>query len=192
MVVMATPNWCCWISTTAGHAAYGAINQVAAIRSSPRCRFRLSRSSARDRQRQCRSGLCHVRTGLLLNLVLTGGLVALIYLSSRTVLCIFITDIAVLDLARGLLYVALWSSVPFGMATVFSGAMRAGGVAMAPMMLSIFAIAAVEVPSAVILSRTIGVEGVWAAYPITFCAMFILQLGYYALVWRRRPLQRLI
>ena len=136
--------------------------------------------------------MCHVRTGLLLNLVLTGGLVALIYLSSRTVLCIFITDIAVLDLARGLLYVALWSSVPFGMATVFSGAMRAGGVAMAPMMLSIFAIAAVEVPSAVILSRTIGVEGVWAAYPITFCAMFILQLGYYALVWRRRPLQRLI
>jgi MATE family, multidrug efflux pump len=133
-----------------------------------------------------------VRAGLLLNLVLTGGLVALIYLSSRTVLGIFITDIAVLDLARGLLYVALWSSVPFGMATVFSGAMRAGGVAMAPMMLSIFAIAAVEVPSAVILSRTIGVEGVWAAYPITFCAMFILQLGYYALVWRRRPLQRLI
>ena len=105
---------------------------------------------------------------------------------------IFITDAAVLELAKGLLVIALWSSVPFGMATVFSGAMRAGGVAFAPMLLSIFAIAAIEVPAAVILSRTIGLEGVWAAYPIVFCAMFVLQLGYYMLVWRRRPLRRLV
>ena len=133
-----------------------------------------------------------VRTGLLLNLVLTGGLVALIYLQSRAVLGIFITDVAVLDLARRLLFVALWSSVPFGMATVFSGAMRAGGVALAPMLLAVFAIAAIEIPAAIILSRTIGIEGVWAAYPIVFCAMFALQLGYYTLVWRRRPLRRLV
>jgi hypothetical protein len=44
----------------------------------------------------------------------------------------------------------------------------------------------------VILSRTIGLEGVWAAYPIVFCAMLVLQLGYYAVVWRRRPLRRLV
>ena len=31
-----------------------------------------------------------------------------------------------------------------------------------------------------ILSRTIGLKGVWAAYPIVFCAMFVLQMGYYA------------
>jgi putative MATE family efflux protein len=133
-----------------------------------------------------------VRTGLLFNLVLTGGLVALIYLFPRVVLGIFITDTPVLDLAKGLLTIALSSSVPFGMATVFSGAMRAGGVALTPMLLSIFAITAIEIPSAVILSRTIGLEGVWAAYPIVFCAMFILQLGYYTLIWRRRPLQRLV
>ena len=132
-----------------------------------------------------------VRTGLLFNLVLTGGLVALIHLFARAVLGIFINDTAVLELARGLLVIALWSSVPFGMATVFSGAMRAGGVALAPMLLSIFAIAAIEVPSAVILSRTIG-QGVWAAYPIVFSAMFVLQFGYYTLVWRRRPLRRMV
>ncbi len=63
--------------------------------------------------------------------------------------------------------------------TVFSGAMRAAGVALTPMLLSIFAIVAIELPAAVILSRTIGLEGVWAAYPIVFCAMFVLQMGYY-------------
>ena len=133
-----------------------------------------------------------VRTGLLLNLVLTGGLVGLIYLFPRAALGVFITDAAVLELARGLLFIALWSSVPFGMATVFSGAMRAGGVALAPMLLSIFAIVAIEMPSAVILSQIIGLDGVWAAYPIVFCAMLVLQLGYYTLVWRRRPIQRLV
>ncbi len=133
-----------------------------------------------------------VRTGLAFNLVLTGGLVALIYLAPRAVLGIFITDGTVLDLAKGLLFVALWSSVPFGLATTFSGAMRAAGVALTPMLLSIFAIVAIELPSAVILSRMIGLKGVWAAYPIVFCAMFVLQMGYYLLVWRKQAIKRLV
>jgi Na+-driven multidrug efflux pump len=133
-----------------------------------------------------------VRTGLVFNLVLTGGLVALIYLAPRVVLGIFITDGAVLDLAEGLLTIALWSSVPFGLATTFSGAMRAAGVALTPMLLSIFAIVAIELPAAVILSRTVGLKGVWAAYPIVFCAMFVLQMGYYLLVWRKRAIRRLM
>lgn len=133
-----------------------------------------------------------VRTGVAFNVVLTGGLVASIYLVPRAVLGIFITDGAVLDLAKGLLFVALWSSVPLGLATTFSGAMRAAGVALTPMLLSIFAIVAIELPSAMILSRTIGLRGVWAAYPIVFCAMFLLQMGYYLLVWRKQAIRRLI
>ena len=133
-----------------------------------------------------------VRMGLAFNIVLTGGLVALIYLAPRAVLGIFITDDAVLDLAKGLLNIALWSSVPFGLATVFSGAMRGAGVALTPMLLSTFAIAAIELPAAIILSRTVGLTGVWAAYPIVFCAMLILQMGYYHLVWRKRAICRLV
>ncbi|MCA1478574.1 MATE family efflux transporter [Bradyrhizobium sp. NBAIM08] len=133
-----------------------------------------------------------VRMGLAFNIVLTGGLVALIYLAPRAVLGIFITEGAVLDLAKGLLNIALWSSVPFGLATVFSGAMRGAGVALTPMLLSIFAIAAIELPAAIILSHTVGLNGVWAAYPIVFCAMLILQMGYYHLVWRKGAMQRLI
>ena len=54
------------------------------------------------------------------------------------------------------------------------------------------AIAAIEAPSAIVLRRAIGIEGVWAAYPITFGAMFILQMSYYMLVWRKRTIRRLI
>ena len=176
-------------------AAYGAVNQVMGYTQFTAMSISIAVSilgaqaiGGGDRTRL--DGI--VRTGLAFNLVLTGGLVAVIYLAPRAVLGIFITDGAVLDLAKGLLSIALWSSVPFGLATTFSGAMRAAGVALTPMLLSILAIVAIELPSAVILSRMIGLEGVWAAYPIVFCAMFLLQMGYYLLVWRKRAIRRLI
>jgi len=176
-------------------AAYGAVNQVMGYTQFTALSISIAVSilgaqaiGGGDRARL--DGI--VRAGLTFNLVLTGGLVALIYLAPRAVLGIFITDDAVLELAKELLRIALWSSVPFGMATVFSGAMRAAGVALTPMLLSIVAIIAIELPSAVILSWAIGIQGVWAAYPIVFCAMFILQMGYYVLVWRKRAIRRLI
>ncbi|MEY9180723.1 putative MATE family efflux protein [Bradyrhizobium sp. USDA 326] len=176
-------------------AAYGAVNQVMGYTQFTAMSISIAVSilgaqavGGGDRARL--DGI--VRMGLAFNIVLTGGLVALIYLAPRAVLGIFITDGAVLDLAKGLLNIALWSSVPFGLATVFSGAMRGAGVALTPMLLSIFAIAAIELPAAIILSHTVGLTGVWAAYPIVFCAMLILQMGYYHLVWRKRAIRRLI
>jgi putative MATE family efflux protein len=176
-------------------AAYGAVNQVMGYTQFTAMSISIAVSilgaqavGSGDRARL--DGI--VRTGLAFNLVLTGGLVALIYLAPRAVLGIFITDAAVLDLAKGVLNIALWSSVPFGLATVFSGTMRAAGVALIPMLLSMFAIVAIELPAAMILSRTIGLQGVWAAYPIVFCAMLVLQMGYYLLVWRKRAIKRLV
>ncbi len=78
------------------------------------------------------------------------------------------------------------------MATVFSGAMRGSGTVWAPLAISSVTILAVEIPSAVILSRHVGIEGVWAAYPIAFCTMFLLQMSYYLLVWRKRAVARLV
>lgn len=176
-------------------AAYGAVNQVMGYTQFTAISISIAVSilGAQAVGRGDRARLESImRTGLAFNFVLTGGLVALIHLAPRAVLGIFINDNTVLDLAKDLLDIALWSSVPFGLATVFSGAMRAAGVALAPMLLSIFAIIAIELPSAVILSRTVGLKGVWAAYPIVFCAMFVLQMGYYLLVWRKRAIRRLI
>ena len=176
-------------------AAYGAVNQVMSYVQFPAMSIAISVSifgaQAIGRGQADRVGAV-VRTGLLMNVVLTGGLVALAYLFSRIIMSFFIVDGAVLDLAQGLLHIALWSAVPFGMATVFSGAMRASGTVWMPLSISIFVVAAIEVPSAVFLSHAIGIDGVWAAYPITFTAMFLLQMSYYILVWRKRAVRRLI
>jgi putative MATE family efflux protein len=176
-------------------AAYGAVNQVMSYTQFPALSIAISVSifgaQAIGRGDSEQVGAI-VRTGLEMNLLLTGGLVAIAYLFSRTLMGFFITDGAVLDLAQGLLHIVLWSSVLFGMSTVFSGAMRASGTVWMPLLISIFAITAIEVPSAVVLSRHIGIEGVWIAYPITFCAMFLLQMSFYLLVWRKRAIRRLI
>lgn len=176
-------------------AAYGAVNQVMSYVQFPALSIAMSVSifgaQAIGRGQAGQIGAI-VGTGLQMNLLLTGGLAALGYLLSRPLMGLFITDAAVLELAQGLLHIVLWSTVLFGMATVFSGAMRSSGTVWAPLLISAFAILAVEVPAAIILSRRIGIEGVWAAYPIAFCTMFLLQMSYYLLVWRKRAVARLI
>lgn len=176
-------------------AAYGAVNQVMTYTQFPAISISITVSIFGAQA----IGAGHtnrlnaiVRTGLLMNLVLTGALVALGYLSSRLLMGFFITDPAVLELGQRWLYVVLWSSVLFGMALTFSGMMRASGTVFVPLGLSFLAIAVIEVPSAILLSRAIGIEGIWAAYPICFCAMFVLQMSYYMLVWRKRKVERLI
>ncbi|WP_316903908.1 MATE family efflux transporter [Ralstonia mannitolilytica] len=127
-----------------------------------------------------------MRTGLWLNVAITGLMVVMALLFSRAVIGWFTTNTEVMDLAQSLLHIALWSSVIFGMASVFSGVMRASGTVMAPTAISILAIVAVEVPVAWALSRHIGTDGIWAAYPAAFIAMFVMQGAYYGFVWRRR------
>ncbi len=176
-------------------AAYGAVNQVMSYVQFPALSISISVSifgaQAIGRGNADQMGAI-VRTGLEMNLALTGGLATIAYLFSRILMSFFITDGAVLELAQGLLHIVLWSTVVFGMATVFSGAMRASGTVWMPLLISMFAITAIEVPAAIVLSRMIGIQGVWIAYPITFCAMFVLQMGYYLLVWRKRAVRRLI
>jgi putative MATE family efflux protein len=176
-------------------AAYGAVGQVTSYVQFPALSIAITVSifgaQAIGRGQGGQIGAI-VGTGLQMNIVLTGTLAVLGYLFSRTLMGFFITDAAVLELAQGLLHIVLWSTVLFGMATVFSGAMRGSGTVWAPLAISSFAILAVEIPSAIFLSRHIGIEGVWAAYPIAFCTMFLLQMSYYLLVWRRRAATRLI
>lgn len=176
-------------------AAYGAVNQVLAYVQFPAISIAITASifgaQAIGAGHPERLGAI-VRTGLWLNLIMTGALVILGYLLSRTIIGLFITSADVLDLAQSLLHIVLWSTIAFGMSGVFSATMRASGTVLAPMLLSIFAIVAIEVPVAVMLSRSIGIKGVWIAYPVTFCAMMLLQMGFYLLVWRKRTIQRLI
>jgi putative MATE family efflux protein len=176
-------------------AAYGAVNQVVNYVQFPALSIAITASilgaqaigrGHADRLRAI------TRTGLKMNLVITGTLVVLGYLFSRHIMGLFITSAPVIELAQGLLHIMLWSSLVFGFASVLSGVMRASGAVLVPTGISIFCIVAVEVPSAWALSHMRGLDGIWMAYPITFSAMLLGQALYYTLVWKKREIVRMV
>lgn len=180
---------------SAATAAYGAVNQVVAYVQFPAVSIAITASilgaQAIGAGRSATLGAI-ARTGLVMNLLLTGTLVLLGYLFSRPLMGVFITSPDVVDVAQSLLHISLWSMVVFGMASVLSGVMRASGSVLVPTGIAIACIAVVEIPAALLLSSRYGLNGVWMAYPINFCAMLLLQTAYYRLVWRKKPIRRLV
>ncbi len=175
-------------------AAYGAVNQIVSYVQFPAISIAITASILGAQAIGAGRGhtLGHIaRTGILMNLVLTGALVLLGYLFSRSILGLFITDAKVVEMAQSLLHIMLWSSVVMGMSMVLSGLMRASGTVLVPTVLSMVAIAGVEVPVAWVLSGPYGLSGIWAAYPVAFLAMLAMQTTYYRMVWRKKPIRRL-
>lgn len=175
-------------------AAYGAVNQVMAYVQFPAMSIAITVTILSAQA----IGAGHperlppiLRTGLLLNLLLTGTLVLIAYLFSRSLVSLFIVSTPIVALTQSLLHIVLWSVVVFGMGGILSGQMRASGTVLVPTSLSVLAIVAVEVPVAWIGSRLLGIDGVWIAYPCTFVAMLLFQGLYFRLVWRHRPITRL-
>jgi Na+-driven multidrug efflux pump len=75
---------------------------------------------------------------------------------------------------------------------VIGGMMRASGVVMVPVAISVLCLLLVELPAAYLLSDHYGLQGVWMAFPVAYAAMLVLQAGYYQLVWRYRKIERLV
>lgn len=176
-------------------AAYGVINQILAYVQFPAMSIGIAASILGAQA--IGGGRAHqlgaiTRTALILNAIITGAGVVVVYLLSGPIVAMFITDAKVITLTQHLLHIVLWSTVVFGMAVVFSSMMRSSGTVLAPTAIAIFSIIAVEVPVAMYLSHTIGVDGVWWAYPAAFCAMFILQGSFYTFVWRKRSIRALV
>ena len=125
-------------------------------------------------------------------MIITGSLVVLGYLFSRYVVGAFTSDETVIDIAQTLLHIMLWSSIVFGFSSVVSGVMRSSGSVLVPTAISVGCIILIEVPSAWLLSRFFGLNGVWMAYPVTFVSMLLFQSMYYRLVWRKKEIVRLV
>ena len=176
-------------------AAYGAVNQVVNYVQFPALSIAITASVLGAQS--IGAGRPHLlgaitRTGLKLNLVITGTLVVIGYLFSRYLVRAFVTNEDVIQLAQRLLHIMLWSSLIFGFQALLGGIMRSSGTVLVPTGISVFCITAIELPSAWVLSRIYGINGVWMAYPIAFVSMLALQASYYRFVWSKRKIERLV
>ncbi|MBN2910117.1 MATE family efflux transporter [Polycladomyces sp. WAk] len=131
-----------------------------------------------------------VKSAVILNYVIGALLTGIVYLFSRTILSWFLTGPATLSVAEELLYITLWSFMIFGNMMILSGVMRSSGTVFWPTLIGIVTIWGVEVPVAYLLSHTIGLRGIWMAYPIAFAFGLAAQYTYYRLFWINRQHQR--
>jgi putative MATE family efflux protein len=174
-------------------AAYGAVNQIVSYVQFPALSVGIAASifGAQSIGAQRYDRLTRiVRSGVTLNYVITGSLFIIAYIFDHALLSAFVKDENTLEIAQGLLFLTLWSYAIFGNTTVLSGVMRSSGTVIWPTLISIFSIWGVEVPVAYVLSQktSLGLRGVWLAYPVAFLVALTLQTSYYKLVWRKRKL----
>lgn len=177
-------------------AAYGALNQVLNYVQFPAMSIGIATSifgaqaigAKRNDQLEAIT-----RTALMMNLIITGGLVLIAYLFSEHLVALFITVPSVIELTEHLLRIVLWAIIPFGFGVVFSGMMRASGMVYAPMLLSLSGILFIELPGAIWLSQTsLGLSGIWVAYATSFTGMMFLQAAWYHFVWKKKKIVALV
>ncbi len=176
-------------------AAYGAVNQVLSYIQFPAMSISIAASIFAAQAigaRRFDEVERVTKTALLMNLIITGGLVLLAYVGSEYLIRAFITDDGVVEVAERLLHIVLWSCIVSGWGTTFSAVMRASGDVWIPMVLSLAAIICVEVPAALILSNVFGLDGVWIGYTMSFSALLLLQATYYYIVWRKKKIEALV
>ncbi|MGC3820513.1 MATE family efflux transporter [Acinetobacter sp. G11] len=176
-------------------AAYGAVNQVLNYIQFPALSISIAASIfAAQTIGAGKSDLLNkvTRTALGMNIVITGGLVALAYLFSKYLMALFITDPTVVVLGQQLLFIVLWSILFFGASAIFASIMRASGTVTLPMLINIAAILLIEVPCAYLFSRWWGLQGIWYAYALAFVILCIMQGLYYQFVWKKKTVTALI
>jgi len=178
-------------------AAYGAVNQVVSYVSMPAVSLGMAVSifaaqsigaKELDRLQQV------VRAGVMLNYVIGGTLITLVYVLSKPILSLFLTSTPTLEIAHSLLMITLWSYLLFGHSMIFGATMRASGTVLWPTIISVMTIWCVEVPVAYLLSHysSLGIKGIWLGYPAAFIVGLVLQYAYYRLAWKKKKITSLV
>jgi putative MATE family efflux protein len=178
-------------------AAYGAVNQIVSYVQFPAISIGIAASifgaqaiGAGKPDRIPRI----VRSAVILNYVIEGVLIAILYVIGRATIAQFVKSEVTVDVAYTLLTITLWSYAIFGNARIISAIMLSSGSVVWPTAISIASIWLVEVPVAYYLSyhTPLGLSGVWYGYPAAFIAGLTMQLAYYYAVWKKKPLARLV
>ncbi|WP_332837911.1 MATE family efflux transporter [Sphingomonas sp. MA1305] len=127
------------------------------------------------------------RSGLLMNLALTGGLVAVVAVLDRHVLWLFLGDVpAAIGIAGKINLIVSWSFILFGVTMVLLATVRANGAVVAPLVILAIALFPVRIGTAYALLPGWGADGLWWSFPAGSIASMVMTIAYYrAGTWRR-------
>jgi putative MATE family efflux protein len=125
--------------------------------------------------------------GVLFNLVLTGSLVAILYITDRAVLGVFLpANSDAIAIATHINSIAVWSFILFGVTIVLFGTVRATGAVVPPLIILAFSILVVRTSFAYGLQDLLGPDAIWWSFAVGSAASLALALAYYFLGgWRQ-------
>ena len=120
------------------------------------------------------------RSGLVFNLVLTGGLVGLVALADRAALAVFLpAGSPATPIASHINLVVSWGFVLFGMTMVLTGVVRANGAVIAPLVILTISMFPVRLGAALALGPVLGPEALWWSLPLGSAASLVMAAAYY-------------
>lgn len=125
--------------------------------------------------------------GIAFNVVLTGGLVALLYLGDRLALGLFLpADSGAVDVAVRINTLGAWSFVLFGVTIVLFGTVRATGAVLPPLVILFVSVMVVRTGFAFLAQDALGADAIWWSFPVGSVVSLGLSLAYYRYGgWRR-------
>ncbi|WP_339108289.1 MATE family efflux transporter [Thioclava sp. GXIMD4216] len=120
------------------------------------------------------------RIGIVFNMVLTGGLVALLLLVDRYALAIFLDGQgAAMEIGQHALLVATWGFVAFGVSQVLFGTVRANGRVVWPLVILAVSLYPVRLGFVELMHPVLGTDAIWWSFPTAFCATMLMAVLYY-------------
>jgi putative MATE family efflux protein len=127
------------------------------------------------------------KVGVVYNFLLSGMLIALIYLFNHAALGLFLpSDAEALSLAQHLNSIAVWSFMFFGVTFVLFGVVRSTGAVIPPLVILFISMWLFRPPFALLLEPTLGADSIWWSFPLGSLASMLMAMGYYKWGgWRR-------
>lgn len=120
------------------------------------------------------------RKGVIIAAIMTAVPVAIIYLVEPWVLLLFLPGSSPsMPIAMHINAFVLWGFIPFGMAFVLNGIIRATGSVWPPLLGLLISMWFVRVPFAHFLEPYLGADAVWWSFPMGSIVSLILAAGYY-------------
>jgi putative MATE family efflux protein len=118
--------------------------------------------------------------GILINVLMTGSLVMLLYLADPFLVNLFLPDqSSAVGIAEHINNVAGWSFILFGVTFVLFGVVRATGAVTPPLIILMISLLGVRIGFANALEPSWGQDAIWWSFPISMATSLTLALAYY-------------
>lgn len=120
------------------------------------------------------------RSGIGFNLVLTGALVAVLFLFDRPVLGLFLAESPdAIDTAVHINNLASWSFILFGVTIVIFATVRATGAVMPPLIVLAISLLVIRTSFAYGAQGWLGVDALWWSFPVGSICSLVMAASYF-------------